>query len=1271
MSARATSTWNVFYYAMNLSNIQIVLKDGMASRAKYIMGMDNTRRELENAIGQDGRVTTEQKEYMAMVNQYVFGYEDISKYEELMKLLIQLRSPKLSRDFKPSVIYEILNESLPTLSDEDLRPLAETLENMEKTRLAIEQLKREQAAFKDICKAYTGYNAAVLAERALGEAESRKALNRLKAQEEEQHSQLQEAEAAADAAKQRQQELTVEQAALQQEQRDLQEHEAYKAAEKKKETESQLAKETEEKEHREESLARKRRRELDLSELMKKEEQELSQLEDEASQLLEDLQVLADEADFGAHMALAQGFRLDNPQLKEHFALWQKERKEHGAHLQELLRSLRQYEEQERRAQQLERELGEETRCLDNFQHEHERLLEELDQAKEQLVKAFYEWKKTEEEAFPIPKEEEIRLTGALRDLYQGTGWLDVQNHLSSLASTRQRQLDSAIGKVRLNLQELDSKLLQATTELKALKETREAEPELGEAYQKARKQLQEQGIDFLPLYEATEFLPTVTAEMRERLESALLEAGLLNALILEKNETAATLPEEMRGAIIFAGEPVLLSESLLDYLEPVPGESGLSKERIAAILSSIEVNGELYRTGAAASLNLTQGAYTLGCLSGRAAERERALFIGKQAREAYRRRQIEGKEAEISELSAARDQARAKESMLLDKSDKLQHAKDTFPSPAEAQAAFDATRSKEQEIERQKLRLQEKEEAKRKLALELLTERKSILSLRGETALAFSSAAYEGALQSLAEYGEEQHRLTLLEAGHAHTAELFRQHREEHAYVAGEVDTLKREILDKEFAIGRLTKTLEALCRQLEEMDAAAIEARIAEVVTRLAALPKELSKVSRELGQRENQRESLTAELERLERRHGLYQLLLSRWQELLRAEEQRGYPGRAEKSLTEIMQARRKDRGTPLIALAQRVEKQYAKHRDEIAEYRFSLRECLDEIGPLPELDPEDEELFLPRWEALQNQAVRQLALTETGGKPLSPYEQQAELERHLAEQAALLSEQDKRIYQEIIMNSIGRTISDKIYGAEDWVKKMNRLMADSETSSALRFRLEWKPLTGEEDQEMDTSELIELLHGDPDLMKEEDMKKLEEHFAHRIRRAREAAEAQEKDAEAFQASVREQLDYRRWFRFRLHYDKGEQVKHKELTDKAFFRFSGGEKAMAMYVPLFSAAYSRYLDAADDAPRLITLDEAFAGVDEQNMRDMFRLVEQMGFNYIMNSQAIWGDYDVVPSLNIYELLRPLNANCVSLLPYHWDGRTKHILVEEAHAE
>ena len=413
---------------------------------------------------------------------------------------------------------------------------------------------------------------------------------------------------------------------------------------------------------------------------------------------------------------------------------------------------------------------------------------------------------------------------------------------------------------------------------------------------------------------------------------------------------------------------------------------------------------------------------------------------------------------------------------------------------------------------------------------------------------------------------------------------------------------------------------------------------------------------------------KDNLIDEISRLNCQHRIYNQLLEKWNSLLQAEVQRGFFDGDQRDIRKRAQERQKNREKQsLHSLAQRVENQYVQHRDEIAEYRFSLGEIIDDIGEMPELSPEDEEQFLSYWEALRDYSVRQLALTDIGGKQLSPYEQLERLRTHLLEQENLLSEQDKRIYREIILNSIGRTISEKIYGAEDWIKKMNALMAKSETSSALRFRLEWKPLTGDDEKEMDVSELVELLHSDPDLMRDDDMKRLEQHFASRIRRAREAAEIMEKDADAFQASVREQLDYRQWIRFRLFFDKGEQIQRRELTDKAFFRFSGGEKAMAMYVPLLSAAYSRYMDAGSDAPRLITLDEAFAGVDEQNMRDMFRLVEQMGFNYIMNSQAIWGDYDVVPSLNIYELLRPLNANYVSVLGYHWDGSTRNIMVEE----
>lgn len=72
----------------------------------------------------------------------------------------------------------------------------------------------------------------------------------------------------------------------------------------------------------------------------------------------------------------------------------------------------------------------------------------------------------------------------------------------------------------------------------------------------------------------------------------------------------------------------------------------------------------------------------------------------------------------------------------------------------------------------------------------------------------------------------------------------------------------------------------------------------------------------------------------------------------------------------------------------------------------------------------------------------------------------------------------------------------------------------------------------------------------------------------------------------------------LDYRDWYEFHLFFYRGDSGK-KELTDRAFNRFSGGEKAMAMYVPLFASVSAQYIKGGDACPRLLALDEAFAGV------------------------------------------------------------------------
>ena len=180
-----------------------------------------------------------------------------------------------------------------------------------------------------------------------------------------------------------------------------------------------------------------------------------------------------------------------------------------------------------------------------------------------------------------------------------------------------------------------------------------------------------------------------------------------------------------------------------------------------------------------------------------------------------------------------------------------------------------------------------------------------------------------------------------------------------------------------------------------------------------------------------------------------------------------------------------------------------------------------------------------------------------------------------------------------------------------------------------------------------------------------MRPEEIDKLSLHFRSKIEEARKLA-GDTGAVQSFHATMREVLDYRKWFEFQLECQKTGEKK-KELTDRVFFTFSGGEKAMSMYVPLFSAVAAKYSGAREDAPKMISLDEAFAGVDEMNIRDMFRLIVEFEFNFMINSQILWGDYDTVPALAIYQLIRPENARFVSVIRYLWNGKKKVMVTDQ----
>lgn len=135
----------------NLDKWYFSLTDGRRiSRISFCIRIQAKRlhfpKELENRIGDGGRVIDRQVDYMEYVNRQIFGFETTEEYKEMIDLLIQLRTPKLSKDFKPSVINDILSDSLQPLSDDDLRPMSEAIENMDTMTMNLKNRKEARQA---------------------------------------------------------------------------------------------------------------------------------------------------------------------------------------------------------------------------------------------------------------------------------------------------------------------------------------------------------------------------------------------------------------------------------------------------------------------------------------------------------------------------------------------------------------------------------------------------------------------------------------------------------------------------------------------------------------------------------------------------------------------------------------------------------------------------------------------------------------------------------------------------------------------------------------------------------------------------------------------------------------------------------------------------------------------------------------------------------------------------------------------------------------------
>ncbi len=251
--------------------------------------------------------------------------------------------------------------------------------------------------------------------------------------------------------------------------------------------------------------------------------------------------------------------------------------------------------------------------------------------------------------------------------------------------------------------------------------------------------------------------------------------------------------------------------------------------------------------------------------------------------------------------------------------------------------------------------------------------------------------------------------------------------------------------------------------------------------------------------------------------------------------------------------------------------------------------------------------------------------------------------------VADRSRILDERERAILENHLVNEVASTLQELISAAETQVARMNAELADRPTSTGMRLRLQWQPADNAPAGLAAARE--RLLRQTSDAWSDEDRSAVGEFLQAEIATVRAA-----NTSGTWLEHLTEALDYRKWHRFVI------QRHQNGLWRTAIGPASGGERVLTASVPLFAAASSHYASAGNPhAPRLVTLDEAFAGVDDDSRAKCMGLLAAFDLDVVMTSEREWGCYPEVPGLAIAQLSRTDDIAAVLVTPWEWTGQRR----------
>jgi uncharacterized protein (TIGR02680 family) len=266
--------------------------------------------------------------------------------------------------------------------------------------------------------------------------------------------------------------------------------------------------------------------------------------------------------------------------------------------------------------------------------------------------------------------------------------------------------------------------------------------------------------------------------------------------------------------------------------------------------------------------------------------------------------------------------------------------------------------------------------------------------------------------------------------------------------------------------------------------------------------------------------------------------------------------------------------------------------------------------------------------------------------------------AHLADDIAQRSELLSAKEREVLENHLQAEIAAEIQRLMRAADKQVLAINEELHKRPTSTGVRYRLQWQPLSLEEGAPVGLEIARErLLNTSSDLWSADDRRAVGTMLQQQIAKERVRADG---DPASSGLSLMDQLaqalDYRRWHRFRV--QRQQDGQWRKLSGPA----SSGERALGLTVPLFAAISSFYGRGGSPlAPRLMLLDEAFAGIDDTARAHCMGLIREFDLDFVITSEREWACYAELPGVSICQLQRREGVEAVFVSRWTWDGRAK----------